>query len=116
AATIRSPLAIRAGIAARIGGMRRWYALVLHEDGKAQLVKCLHTMQVLAETDFAWEVDTDYALSLTVEGDRLTGAIGDTITLEATDTDRPFAGGSAGLVVEAGTVVSGPITITPPVR
>ena len=96
--------------------MRRWYALVLHEDGKAQLVKCLHTMQVLAETNFVWEVDTDYACSLTVEGNRLRGTIGDTIALAATDTDRPLAGGSAGLVVETGTVVSGPITIAPPVR
>ncbi len=112
-ATIRSPLAARAGIAARIGGMRRWYALVLAEGGTVQLVKCVDTLHVLAETAFAWEVDTDYALTLTVEGENLSGAIGNTVVLEATDSS--LRGGSAGFVVEVGTLVSGPITVSPPV-
>ena len=37
-ATVRSPLAEAAGIAARIGGMRRYYALVSSDDGKAEIV------------------------------------------------------------------------------
>jgi hypothetical protein len=62
--------------------MWRWYALVL------------------AETAFAWEVDTDYAVWLTVTGNHLRGT-----------TDDPMRGGSAGFVIEVGTVVSGPITV-----
>jgi hypothetical protein len=111
-ATVRSPLAASAGIAARIGGMRRYYALVLREGGKAQIVKSRGAVEVLAETVFDWEVDHDYALALTVEGNTITGTIDGKTTLEGTDNDHPLPGGSAGFVVEVGTIVSGPITIT----
>ncbi len=62
--------------------MRRWYALVL------------------AKTAFAWEVDTDYTVWLTVTGNHLRGA-----------TDDHLRGGSAGFVVGVGTVVPGPIMV-----
>lgn len=111
-ANIRSPLAVSAGIAARIGGMRRYYALLLHERGVVQLVKCVNQLEVLAELPFAWEADRDYAVTLTVQGNVLTGTV-DGITITATDAQGTLQGGSAGLVVETGTIVSGPITITP---
>ena len=109
--TAKSPLAKSAGVAARIGGMRRYYALMLSDDGKAQIVKNTGQVKVLAETDFAWEVDRDYAFTLRVEGNRIHGTIDDAVTLDVTDEDRPLRGGSAGLVAEVGTIVSGPITV-----
>jgi ADP-ribosylglycohydrolase len=110
-ARIRTPLAASAGIAARIGGMRRYYALVLREGGLVQLVKRTGETQVLAETAFAWEVDQDYELELHVDGPRLIGTVnGGAVWLEA--SDDALTGGSAGFVIEAGTLVSGPITIT----
>jgi ADP-ribosylglycohydrolase len=112
-APIRTPLAASAGIAARIGGMRRWYALVLREGGRAQLVKCVGDIRVLADAPFAWEADADYAFTLRVEGNRLQGTIDGTVTLDAIDGARPLRGGGTGLVVELGTVVSGPITVRP---
>ncbi|MGH2614911.1 MAG: ADP-ribosylglycohydrolase family protein, partial [Thermomicrobiales bacterium] len=42
-------LAKEAGIAARVGGMRRWYALLLCDDGMARLVKDREGTTVLAE-------------------------------------------------------------------
>lgn len=111
-ATVRSPLAASGGIAARIGGMRRYYALVLAHGGTLQLVKCVNQPEVLAEVPFAWKVDRDYEMSLTVEGASLRGRV-DEVTIEATDAERPLPGGSAGLVVTEGTVVSGPITVGP---
>ena len=111
-ATARIPLATSAGIAVRIGGMQRYYALVLREGGKAQLIKCVGDVQVLAETAFDWEVDREYAFELRAEGNHLRGTIDGKLVLEATDDDRPLTGGSAGFVTEVGTIVSGPITVT----
>ena len=114
-ATIRTPLAESAGVAARIGGMRRYYSLVLAHGGTIQLVRCVNHPEVLAEVPFAWEVDHDYTLSLTVEGNSLRGQVDD-VTIAATEHDRPLSGGSAGLVVTEGTIVSGPITVGPATR
>lgn len=112
AATARIPLAASAGIAVRIGGMQRYYALVLREGGKAQLVKCVGDVRVLAEADFDWEVDREYAFELRAEGPHLRGTIDGDLVLEAIDNDHPLTGGSAGFVTEVGTIVSGPITVT----
>ncbi|HYI24291.1 MAG TPA: hypothetical protein VD767_02685 [Thermomicrobiales bacterium] len=114
-AMVRSPLAEAAGIAARIGGMRRYYALVLHKAGTVQLVKCVNQPEVLAEVPFAWEVDRDYELTLTVVDNQLRGVV-DGVELIATDRGRILAGGSAGLIATNGTVVSGPVTVGPATR
>ena len=112
-ATARIPLAESAGIAVRIGGMQRYYALVLRKGGKAQLVKRRGgDVQVLAETAFDWEVDRHYAFELRAEGLHLRGTIDGSVVLEATDGDNPLSGGSAGFVAEAGTIVSGPIAVS----
>lgn len=111
-ATARIPLAASAGVAVRIGGMQRYYALVLHEDGKAQLIKRLGDVQVLAETAFDWEIDREYTFDLRVNGTNLRGSIDGAVVLETTDGDAPLPGGSAGFVVEYGTIVSGPMTVS----
>jgi hypothetical protein len=91
--------------------LRRYYALILREGGLVQLVKRTGELQVLAETAFAWEVDHDYDLFLHVAGSQLVGTVdGGAVRLEA--SDDALTGGSAGFVIEAGTLVSGPITIT----
>jgi len=119
-ATARIPLAESAGIAVRIGGMQRYYALVLREGGKAQLIKrrgC--DGQVLAETAFEWEVDRHYTFELRAEGTQLRGTIDGDLVLEASDKEKPLTGGSVGIVTEVGTIVSGPIAVTairPPVE
>ncbi|MGN6032155.1 MAG: ADP-ribosylglycohydrolase family protein, partial [Thermomicrobiales bacterium] len=110
--TASIPLADSAGVAARIGGMRRYYALVLAKGGTAQLVKCVNERTVLAEAAVPWEVDVQYDFTLTVEGNTLRGTVAG-VTLEATDDDRPLRGGAAGLVVEAGALEAGEIAVRP---
>jgi hypothetical protein len=116
AATIRTPLAASAGLAVRVGGMQRYYALVLREGdsgaGRAQIVKCIGEVTVLAEAAFDWEVDRFYDITLSADGNQLRGTIDGDLVLEATDEDRPLTGGSAGFVVEVGTLVSGPLAVT----
>lgn len=110
-ARIEIPLAEAAGLAARVGGLRRYYAITLCNDGVARLVRARGDITTMAERQFAWEPDRAYDLSLTVRGNRLRATIDGEVVLEATDDDRPYLGGGVGLVAQEGTIVSGPITV-----
>jgi len=68
-------------------------------------------VETLAERAFAWEVERDYDLELTVVGDRIRAIVDGEVILEATD-DRPLPGGGVGLVAQDGTLVSGPVSVT----
>jgi ADP-ribosylglycohydrolase len=91
-----------AGIAARVQGMRRFYALVLTADAKIRLVKALDGDQVLAEASFSWEHLQPVAMALEVKGAHLRGWVDGKLVLEAEDTHDPLTGGGIGLVVEDG--------------
>jgi ADP-ribosylglycohydrolase len=100
-----------AGLAVRVQGMRRYYAVLLCNDGTAKLVKVLDDQTVLAQADFAWEFNHPYSLSLEVKGDRIKAWIDDRIMLEARDTDRPLNGGAIAIVCEEGRGKNGPVMI-----
>jgi hypothetical protein len=110
-ARVRIPLATSAGLAARVGGLRRYYAITLCDDGTARLVKARDGVTTLAESAFAWEIDRDYDLELTVAGNRIRASIDGQLVLDATDDDRPLKGGGIGLVAQDGTLVSGPVEV-----
>ena len=111
--TISISLARTAGIAARVGGMRRYVALILCDDQHVRLVQTTGERTVLAEAPFAWQVDTPYALELTVSGDRLTGRIDGAEVLMATGIDPGLAAGGVALVIEEGTMGADEVTVRP---
>ena len=92
-------LARQGGVAARVGGMRRWYALVLCDDGKVRLIKDREKTSVLAVDDFPVELDRYYRMELTVDGNKLAGSIDGQVVLEATDAVDPLDGGWRRLLV-----------------
>jgi hypothetical protein len=114
--TVRSAitpyLARNAGLAVRVQGLRRYYALLLGSDGVARLVKMDDSETILAETPFAWDLFTSYTLSLTVEGATLTGVINNTVKLTATDPGSRLAAGAAGFVIEEGTLGAESLTVS----
>jgi ADP-ribosylglycohydrolase len=112
AAEITVALAEEAGIAARVGGQRRWYALLLGRDGVARLVKARDGRTVLAEAPAPLQFDRPYALSLTVTGNRLVGSIDGRQLLTATDAADPLSGGAVGLVVTEGCLMTEAVTVT----
>lgn len=103
-ATINPALAKNAGLAARVQGMRRYYALLLGNDGVARLVKMDDAETVLAEAPFTEQFFTSYTLSITVNGNEITGSIAGGPTLTASDPGSRLTGGGVGLVVEDGTL------------
>jgi hypothetical protein len=106
-------LAKASGIAARVGGLRRYYALLLCDDGKARLVKALDGNTVLAETAFPWEVRRSYTLSLVVVGNRIEARIDGKTVFDITDQDRPLTGGALALICEEGCLSSGTVSLRP---
>ena len=95
-------MAVRTGVAIRVQGLRRYYALLLSPENRLQLVRMLHQETILAEMDFPWEFDRTYQMTLSAQGDRLCAAI-DGVDLFEVEDDT-LQNGALGLVVEAGRV------------
>ncbi len=111
--TLTVHLAQAAGIAARVQGMQRYYALLLCADRKARLIKVLDGDHVLAEIDFPWALGVAYTFTLRVEGQRLVAAIDDTVLFAIEDQDRPLDGGGVAFVCEIGRLMSEAMTVQP---
>ena len=103
AAPVRPDMAIAAGIAARVQGLRRYYALLLYEDA-VRLVKMLEGETVLAEAPFERRYGASYDLRLRVEGSAIAASVGD-LLLRHRDDD-PLTGGAAAFVCEQGSLSS----------
>jgi hypothetical protein len=102
-----------AGLGVRVQGMKRYYALLLCDDGKARLVKALDGDRTLAESDFTLETDHDYDLKLEVDGTRLRGWIDGTQVFDVEDTDRPLDGGAVALLCENGRIHANSVSVKP---
>jgi ADP-ribosylglycohydrolase len=112
-ATLNPHLAASAGIAVCVQGLKRYYALLLCNDQKIRLIKELDGRAVLAEKDFAWELDHDCQLSLQTQGSKLIAKVNGEIALECTDSDGPLLSGSTALVCEEGRVLFGRVSVKP---
>jgi ADP-ribosylglycohydrolase len=110
-------MAEAAGLAARVQGMRRYYALLLRRDAgqgpKVQLIKALDGDKVLAETDFAWEFGETHEFALALEGNRIRAAIDGKTLFTVSDQDSPLTGGGIAFVVEEGRVMSDAVKVGP---
>jgi hypothetical protein len=103
-----------AGIAARVQGMGRFYALLLCKGGKVRLVKALDGNRLLAEAEFPWKFGETYLLTLQVEGSRIRAFVDNQPIFDALDPHDPLSSGGIALVCEAGRmgvqqVVVGPL-------
>jgi hypothetical protein len=103
----------KGGIGIRAQGMRRYYALLLCDDNRARLIKALDGDQVLAETDFNWQVNQSYALRLQAEGSELRAWIDGELLFIVQDEERPLTGGAAAFVVEEGHMMSYSMVVRP---
>ncbi len=103
-----------AGLAARVGGLRRFYAARLCRDGQFQILRVRDDERtVLATTGFPWCLDQTVPMSMSLRGSRVTASAGDTVL---TTEDRPESGiaaGGIGLLVAEGSVSVDRIRVSP---
>ena len=106
------PLAAAAGVAVRVQGLQRYYAMLLCEDGMARLVRVLDGETILDEVPFTRHVDQPHELQLAAHGNRLLGWIDGDWLFDVED-ESPLTSGSIGLVIEEGHIYTDEIEVTP---
>ncbi len=113
-AVIRPHLMKSGGIAIRVQGLQRFYALLLKTPGEVQLVKIFDGDEtVLATAPLEWEIERDYPLRLTAFDNRLRALVGDRLLLEAEDAAAPLLDGAMALIIEDGYLRASSIAVKP---
>ncbi len=111
-ATARPRVCESGGIAVRVQGLQRYYALLLDHE-KTRIVRVLDGETVLAQTDTGWSVEQSYDLRLKVEGNRLTAFVNGKQALEAEDKDHALAGGAIALIAQGGLIYFDKVAVKP---
>jgi ADP-ribosylglycohydrolase len=104
------------GLAARVQGRERYYALMFdhHDGGRIRLVKRQHREATLASRPFAWTPDRRYAVKLTMKNQNILAYVDDEVVFELRDeTDPTMAGGGVALVVDTGSIASESVRVAP---
>ena len=112
-AVVNPHLVNETGIAVCVQGLKRYYALLLSDNGVIRLIKELDGRIVFAEREKVFDWDTDYPLSLSIADATLTARINGTLVFEHTDTDRPLLSGAVALVCTPGRVDFGAVRVRP---
>lgn len=101
-ATLTPWLGAACGLAARVQGLRRYYALLLMAGGQARLVRMYDTESVLAEAPLQVEWGRPYHLRLRVTGRCLQAFLDGRPLFDLEDSASPLAGGGIGLLCAEG--------------
>ncbi|MEO7839975.1 MAG: ADP-ribosylglycohydrolase family protein [Anaerolineales bacterium] len=101
------------GLAARVQGLERYYALLLSNRNTIKLIKRLDGEILLAEQAFAWEFGQPYQLQITVKGNQILVSVNGALSFKVKDWDRPLSGGGIALVCEEGRIGTEEVSIRP---
>jgi hypothetical protein len=112
-ATITPHLARAIGLAVRVQGLERYYALLLCNQDTIKLIKRLDGEVVLAEAALAWEFGQPYHLQITVQGSQILGSVNSTLIFTAEDLERPLWGGGIALICEEGHMGTEEVFVAP---
>ena len=113
-ATLTANLARSMGIAARVQGLKRYYALELAE-GVARLVRERYGTSVLASCPYDWSLYQPYRLTLTVTGDRLIASIDGTVLFDLADASD-IRDGAMAIVLDEGRIGCDDVRVQPRLR
>ena len=92
-----------AGLAIRVQGLRRYYALLLSPGGAVRLVRQWYDeTRILAEAPLAWEYGQTYLMALEGNGSHLSAWVNGEKLFEAEDPTHPLLSGAVGLVCSEG--------------
>lgn len=116
AATVTPLLAEAWGLAARVQGRERYYALVFdrQDGGRVRLVRRRHDETVLAAQSFPWSLDQAYMLRVRVDGGTIRASIDGKAVFEIEDRSREaLTGGAVALLVDTGSIATQEVRIAP---
>jgi hypothetical protein len=99
------------GLAVRVQGLERYYALLLCDQTTIKLVRRLDGEVVLAEQAFAWQLGQPYNLRLTVLGNQVSAYVNDSLVFVI--EDNALSGGGIALVCEEGRIGTEQVSVRP---
>jgi ADP-ribosylglycohydrolase len=102
-----------AGIAARVQGMRRYYALLLDRKSLVRLVKVRNRVVDLAQKVFNWQFGDTHLLSMSVQDRRIKCWVDSQLVFDLVDNDQPLANGAVALVVTDGRTATRRVKVGP---
>jgi ADP-ribosylglycohydrolase len=112
-ARITPHLANAFGLAARVQGLERYYALVLSHQDTIQLIERLDGEIVLAEGEFHWEFGQPYELQIAVMEDQVSASVDGAVLFQIKDENRPLTGGGIALLCEEGRIGTDAVIVRP---
>ena len=112
AATAMPRVCEAGGIAVRVQGLRRYYALLLDQE-RTRIVRVLDGETILAQSDSGWSVEQSYELKLIIEGNKLTAFVDGEQVLEAIDPDSALIGGGIAFIAQTGLIYFDDVSVKP---
>jgi len=110
-ADITSDPARSFGLAARVQGLTRYYALLLCPNQVLRLVRSRDSVDVLAEVPYTWDWSQRYHFSLEVSGRAITGSINGIELIRHNDTGPALLDGGIALVCQEGLIMTDEIVV-----
>lgn len=101
------------GVAVRVQGLERYYALILDEKHTRLVRRLDGTDLVLAQTRGGWVLGSSCDLKLQVKGNSLVGFVNRESVITASDPDMLFAGGGIGLLTTVGRIGVDSVSVQP---
>jgi hypothetical protein len=99
------------GLAARVQGLNRYYALLLGPNQVLRLVRNYDGVQVLAEVPYSWNWSERYQFNLVVEQATIIGSINGTELIRYSDPDARLLDGGIALVCEEGLIMTDEVVV-----
>jgi ADP-ribosylglycohydrolase len=100
------------GLAARVQGLSRYYALSLGPNQMLRLIRNYDGIQVLAEIPYNWAWSERYQFKLEVTGTTITGSINGAELIRCADPEKKLLDGGIALLCEEGLIMTDEVVVT----
>jgi hypothetical protein len=113
-AAITSDPAKSFGLAARVQGLTRYYALLLGPNQVLRLVRNRDSIEVLVEVPYRWDWSQRYHFDVEVSGTTITGSMNGIELIHHNDSGAALLDGGIALVCEEGLIMTDEVVVARP--
>jgi ADP-ribosylglycohydrolase len=99
------------GLAARVQGLTRYYALLLSPNQVLRLIRNYDGTEILAEVPYNWTWSEQYHFKLEVTGNKIIGSLNGTELIRYEDDKSPLLDGGIALVCEEGLIMADEVKV-----